>query len=939
MYTIKSFVRRHLLDVVVAAILSLALITPSQAGVPQYTVVDLNALSGNIGAWGYTFDINADGWVIGSIFNQRDFVSNGVQVRWLGSLPNASAGYLYYPRGLNDNGLVVGEAINFQTSNYIGFLYNGSSMVSLPYGPFIYFAASDINNNGQIVGFGQDGSNNSYAAVYDGTNWLTLVEGRGNNINEKGWVTGGTYRSAFIHDGTTVHDIGVTLGTDSIGYAINENGQVAGAYCCNNGNVWQAFLYDGTAAHDLGTLPNTNTSYAYGINNYGWVVGYSDNDGAGGSSRHGFLYDGSTMHDLNGLLNSISSGWVISFAGGINDKGQIAAYGTVNGSYPIPILLNPVPTISEINPNNGNDTTSITATIQGNWFVNATTAKLVQSGQPDIVGSSITVDNTGSSLTATFDLSGKAAGAWDVVVTSPGGGSATLPQGFTITANDYPVSVSLTGTGAGTVASNHSGIVCPGTCSAQFSANSTVTLTATPDADSTFSNWSGACTGNGICQVTLDAAKNVTAVFAAKVPLTVTKAGTGQGTVVSNPAGIACPGTCSANFESDSAVTLTATPNANSLFSGWSGACTGTGACQVTLDTAKNVTATFVLKPQTLTITQSGGGTGIVASNPAGIACPGTCNASFGSGTAVILTATPDINSTFFGWSGDCSGTGPCQVTLDSAKTVTASFSTKSLPPPQTHPLTVSQSGTGNGAIASNPAGIACPDTCSANFTSGSVITLTATPDANSTFTGWSGACSGTGACQVTLDAVKNVIAAFSVTAVPPPQAHPVTVSQSGTGSGIVTSTPAGIACPGTCSANFDSGSIIILSAAPDANSTFTGWGGACTDVGVCQITVNSATTVSATFDASITPPSPTPLLTVIKAGEGRGKVKSIPEGIQCGKRCSKKFRSGKRIVLKAIPARQSTFAGWGGNCIGSDKCRLTMNGNKSVTAIFQPSN
>ena len=80
-------------------------------------------------------------------------------------------------------------------------------------------------------------------------------------------------------------------------------------------------------------------------------------------------------------------------------------------------------------------------------------------------------------------------------------------------------------------------------------------------------------------------------------PLTVSKAGTGSGTVNSSPAGIDCGPTCSAFFDTGTAVTLTALPASGSRFSGWSGACSGTGACQVTMSTALSVTATFTLLP------------------------------------------------------------------------------------------------------------------------------------------------------------------------------------------------------------------------------------------------------------------------------------------------------------------------------------------------------
>jgi Ca2+-binding RTX toxin-like protein len=72
---------------------------------------------------------------------------------------------------------------------------------------------------------------------------------------------------------------------------------------------------------------------------------------------------------------------------------------------------------------------------------------------------------------------------------------------------------------------------------------------------------------------------------------------------------------------------------------------------------------------------------------------------------------------------------------------------------------------TGNGRILSTPAGIDCDATCSADFETGTAVTLVADPDPGWTFPGWSGACSGTGTCTVTMDAAKSVGANF----LPPP--------------------------------------------------------------------------------------------------------------------------------------------------------------------------
>ena len=82
---------------------------------------------------------------------------------------------------------------------------------------------------------------------------------------------------------------------------------------------------------------------------------------------------------------------------------------------------------------------------------------------------------------------------------------------------------------------------------------------------------------------------------AALFQLTVTKAGTGSGQVTSSPPGIDCGDTCSVILKEDSTITLTAIPDEGSTFTGWSGACSGTAACEVTMDAAKSVTATFMI--------------------------------------------------------------------------------------------------------------------------------------------------------------------------------------------------------------------------------------------------------------------------------------------------------------------------------------------------------
>jgi hypothetical protein len=171
----------------------------------------------------------------------------------------------------------------------------------------------------------------------------------------------------------------------------------------------------------------------------------------------------------------------------------------------------------------------------------------------------------------------------------------------------------------------------------------------------------------------------------------------------------------------------------------------------------------------TLTVSRAGTGSGTVTSSPAGINCGATCAAMFDTGTQVTLTAAASAGSTFAGWSGGgCSGTSTCKVTLNADTGVTATFNTT---PPVMHTLTVSPAGSGSGSVTSSPAGIDCGATCSYAFNAGTQVTLTATAASGSTFTGWSGGgCSGTSTCVVTLNADTGVTATFTANPPPPPK-------------------------------------------------------------------------------------------------------------------------------------------------------------------------
>jgi phospholipase C len=243
--------------------------------------------------------------------------------------------------------------------------------------------------------------------------------------------------------------------------------------------------------------------------------------------------------------------------------------------------------------------------------------------------------------------------------------------------------------------------------------------------------------------------------------LTVTAPAAGQGTITSSPSGINCPTTCVASFASGTKVTLNATPASNYLFNGWGGACSGT-SCSVTLTAATSVTASFVAG-EGVSIALAGNGTGTVTSTPAGINCTNGatkgCTAVFPDNTQVTLSETPGTNFYFSGWTG-CSGTTTCSVTVTAAENITATFISG-------ESVAVTTAGTGAGTVTSSPAGINCTSGsttgCTAAFPPNSAVTLSESTNVPNQFSGWAGACSGSGTCSVTVSAATtNVTANFA---------------------------------------------------------------------------------------------------------------------------------------------------------------------------------
>jgi probable HAF family extracellular repeat protein len=308
-----------------------------------YSLTDLGSLTGK--TFSYASSINNFGQVaVNSGFNDsRAFLYSDDQLIEIQPLPDDDALAVF---DINNFGQVVGDSVN--TSNFTGnhpFVYSNGTTQSfgisdgIPYG---------INDSGQIVG----GAYGIGAFLYsNGTTSSLLPEGGGAyGLNNLGQVVGifGSPSRAFLYDNGTITNLGTLPGHNySSAEDINDLGQVVGVSAPSGVNDGTAFLYSSnTGMISLGRLfPTDAYSVAIGINNLGQVVGWSGTNpnfySESGVGIRAFLYSDGVMQDLNNLI-APGSNFILTQAQGINDRGQIAGAGVINGELHA-VLLTPQP--------------------------------------------------------------------------------------------------------------------------------------------------------------------------------------------------------------------------------------------------------------------------------------------------------------------------------------------------------------------------------------------------------------------------------------------------------------------------------------------------------------------------------------------------------------------------------------------------------------------
>jgi hypothetical protein len=319
------------------------------------------------------------------------------------------------------------------------------------------------------------------------------------------------------------------------------------------------------------------------------------------------------------------------------------------------------------------------------------------------------------------------------------------------------------------------------------------------------------------------------------------------------------------------------------------------------------------------------------------------CRDVLPTGQTIAVTAIPSADWVLYSWLGELGAQcpdnqNPCELTLEESDDplfLNARFSPV---------ISASTSGTGSGRVIAGPTDLTCTTTeCRSQFIDcgpdcveirnpdNSTYAFYALPDPDSEFVGWNRGC-GNGefedACYVGVQSPVHVAAEFSRIVVD----NTLTVARSGTGSGGVTSDPAGINCGTTCEADFPDTATVALTANAEAGSVFAGWTGECasTDGNICNADMSSDRSVEAVFNLEPV------TISYFARGQGTGAVSSDPAGMNCADDCASEFAPGTTVTFTANAADGSVFGGWGGLCSGEAlTCQRTLNADSEVWARF----
>jgi hypothetical protein len=552
--------------------------------------------------------------------------------------------------------------------------------------------------------------------------------------------------------------------------------------------------------------------------------------------------------------------------------------------------------------------------------------------------------------------------------------------------NVFPMSI-LNGmeidNGSGTIVSSDGMIDSPfASPGFEYKTGSQVELTAIPEPNSRFAGWSDpACNPlDPVCTITVaEEFRHIEAYFKYDLypvnvfPISILNGmeiDNGSGTIVSSDGMIDSP-FVSPGFEykTGSQVELTAIPDPNSRFAGWSDpACDSLDpVCTITVaEEFRHIEAYFMYDLYMLdTLAMSvPNGVGIDSGLGNIVSSDGFIDFQMGlpayeykTGTQVTLTAVPDPNSRFAGWNDPaCNPLDPvCTVTIDETSRHIDAFFVYDLYPLDVMPLSMGNplgNFAGMGNIVSSDGFIDFQMGLPAyEYKTGTQVTLTAVPDPNSRFAGWNDpACNPLDpVCTVTIDETSRHIDAFFVYDLYPLDVMPLSMGNplgNFAGMGNIVSSDGFIDFQmGLPAYEYKTGTQVTLTAVPDPNSRFAGWNDpACNPLDpVCTVTIDETSRrIDAFFMYDLYPLDVLPMgMPNALGGEvwGIGNIVSSDGFIdfQMGSP-GYEYKTGTQVTLTAEPHPNSRFAGW--NDPGCDPvnpvCTVTIDEtSRRIDAFF----
>jgi hypothetical protein len=407
-----------------------------------------------------------------------------------------------------------------------------------------------------------------------------------------------------------------------------------------------------------------------------------------------------------------------------------------------------------------------------------------------------------------------------------------------------------------------------------------------------------------------------------------------------------------------SPVTLTAQPNAGSLFSRWYySSCTNenSNVCTISINTAGGANyyanAEFGYEYRNLDISLFGNGQGKVVGD--GIDCrtqtenhTQDCTERFipGNQNSVDLEAVPAEGSYLSKWSEPCDSTdnpNQCKFTISSdSQRVSATFLAEE------HQLNISV--TGAGKVFADGSRHYCDNSddpgtvCAQTRYYGSTVTLTAVPDDNHQIASWEGcdpaaendadtANANKNECIVTIDGTENIKATFE------PLLHSLDLNI--VGGGYIADANGAVVCDEDCNdLVYQQGTTLELTGKPFENNQFSKWIGCSNDNDPnddqCTITIEGNESLTAEF---------VPILHRLNLSvSGAGKISvtnSLNETIDCSSDCSPSYQQAETVKLLATPDQYHEFNGWSG-CVPPDatkpeECVVEITEATNVTANF----